>query len=391
MKKLTLSLVFFLITLTSLGNQIVFNFTNDLIEIFSFSETIKGNLEYDPYRSKITIKFESNILEFFENREFFIINSNFVVPMPGGLLKSNYNYYLRLSSIDSIVSLLKIECRILNFQTDSKFTNTNNFNKTENYKKDSTKFYELKITNETSSSFTPIKFVIIDPGHGGKDPGAIHNGIKEKDLTLKYGKKVFSELSKKLSKMGIKVVLTRETDIYLTLEQRAKIANDLLNKTKGYGIFISIHKNASPVRTKKGMEIYYVSEQGVDDSTREVLVLENSFIPKEEIRKISDLEKVIGKIRSVALMEESKILSKIVSKNFGEHITVKGAPFYVIKYIPVPSILVEVGYISNPEEAKLLNSDSYINSFSEKLSNGILEFIAEYNKTKGFTLATPLQ
>ncbi|MFN4245168.1 MAG: N-acetylmuramoyl-L-alanine amidase [Brevinematia bacterium] len=388
MRKLIIFLLLFLISQVCLGDQITFYLTNGLIDIFSFSDSLNGNLYYDPYKSKITVKFGTNILEFFENREFFILNSNFVLPMIGGLVKSNNDYYLRISSVDNIVSFLRIECRIINYSheknnlTDSIDINPKKY-------ESSTNFTQTYNTNNAKNDFVPITFVIIDPGHGGKDPGAIHNSLKEKDLTLKYGKKIASELSQKLSKSGIKVILTRNDDIYLTLEQRAKIAIDLINRAKGYGFFISIHMNASPIKTKKGMEIYYVSEQAVDDNSREVLAFENSFIPKEEIKKVSELEKVISKIRSIALMEESKILSKIISKKFDNNPIVKGAPFYVIKYIPIPSILLEVGYISNPEESKTINSDLYIDLFAKKLAEGILDFITEYNRTKGFTLGIP--
>lgn len=372
----------------ALSFSTTFYLTNNVIEIFTFTETLKGNLEYDPYKSKIIIRFSTNVIEFFEDREFYILNSNFVMPFLGGLIRSNYNYYLPLSVVDSIVSFLKIECRIINFSTAR--TEQSSSTTVENTK---IAFTQTNIRNnmattlEIPTNFTPIKFVIIDAGHGGKDPGAIHNGIKEKDLNLTYARAIAAELTSTLQQRGVDIVLTRNSDTYLTLEQRVKIANNLLKRTQGYGIFISIHQNASPIKSKRGFEIYYVSDQAVDDDAREVLVFENSFIPKEEIRQVSELEKVIGKIRSVALMEESRILSENISKSMSKFSPiVKGAPFYVIKYIPIPSILLEIGYISNPDEARIISSKEYISSFAKSLASGIDKFIEEYNRTSGFTM-----
>ncbi|MCS7299863.1 MAG: N-acetylmuramoyl-L-alanine amidase [Spirochaetia bacterium] len=365
-----------------------FYLTNNVIEIFSFAETLKGKLEYDPYRSKIVVRFSTNVIEFFEDREFYILNSNFVMPFLGGLIRSNYNYYLPLSVVDSIVSFLKIECRIINFSTartqqssSTTIENTNRVSTQTNFRTDMTTLSEIP------TNFTPIKFIIIDAGHGGKDPGAIHNGFKEKELNLTYARAIAAELTSILHQRGIDIVLTRNSDTYLTLEQRVKIANNLLKRTQGYGIFISVHQNASPIKSKRGFEIYYVSDQAVDDNAREVLVFENSFIPKEEVRQVSELEKVIGKIRSVALMEESRILSENISRSMNTFSpVVKGAPFYVIKYIPIPSILLEIGYISNPDESRIISSKEYISSFAKSLANGIDKFIEEYNQTRGFTM-----
>ncbi|MEN2998725.1 MAG: N-acetylmuramoyl-L-alanine amidase [Brevinematia bacterium] len=391
-----LALLVIITTTVSWASTITtFHLTNNLIEIFSFSESLRGNLSYDPYKAKITIRFGTNTLEFFENREFFIVNSNFVFPIVGGLIKTNYNYYLPLSVVDSIVSFLKLECKVLNVVTISSTLPVPSEFPKEESKTGSAKNTQVLDNASTTfvtnldagaTDFVPIKFVIIDAGHGGKDPGAIHNGIKEKDLNLTYAKALSSELSKRLSHIGVDVILTRTYDVYLSLEQRAKIANDFIKTTKGYGVFISIHQNASPVKVKKGMEIYFISDQAVDDDTREVLAFENSFIPKEEIKKVSELEKIIGKIRSIALMEESKILSEKLSKAFLPSPPIKGGPFYVIKYIPIPSVLIEVGYISNPEDAKLITSENHIREISRRLSEGIVEFINEYNRTRGFVL-----
>jgi N-acetylmuramoyl-L-alanine amidase len=184
--------------------------------------------------------------------------------------------------------------------------------------------------------------------------------------------------------------MSRDRDIYLSLEERANLANSLLRSTGGYGLFISIHMNASPLKSKRGVEVYFISDKVVDSEARETLAFENAFIDKKELQRARELEKVIGKIRSVALMEESRILSEKVAnrlRSVDEGLKIKGGPFYVIKYIPVPSVLLEVEYISNPESAKLLVDETYQKRIAELVSDGILDFISAYNQTQGFTFS----
>ncbi|MGC8870594.1 MAG: N-acetylmuramoyl-L-alanine amidase family protein [Brevinematia bacterium] len=394
MKKVVL--VFLLMFICFWSYSLTFYLTNGAIDIISFATNLGGDVSYDPYKSKITLSWNTNIVEFFENRDFFIVNSNFVLPLPNGLIKSNYNYYLPFSAFDAIISFFRIQCEVKNYSSvfssnfflpqlqdvkkeeDRKYTNYS-------LMKDQTSVSTNVVSN---TNYVPFKFIIIDAGHGGKDPGAIHNGVKEKDLNLLFAKEIYNVLRPQLEAKGIKVVLTRNSDVYITLEDRVKMANALLKNTKGYGLFISIHQNASPIISKKGTEIYYVSDTAADDESRSVLAFENSFIPKDEIKNISELERVIGKIRSVALMEESKILSRFLENSMSSlNPLLKGAPFYVIKYIPVPSVLIEVGYISHPEEVKKLKDPSFIKNFALLVSEGILKFISDYNITQGFTVA----
>lgn len=388
--------VFWILTFCFSVYPLTFHLTNGIIDVISFATNLGGDVSYDPYKSKIVITWSTNVIEFFENHEFFIVNSNFVLPLPGGLIRTNYNYYLPFSVFDAIISFLKIQCEVKNYS--SLFGSNFFLSKTDEVGKDyigsfspienkGDQFISPNVTNN-NLNFVPFKFVIIDAGHGGKDPGAIHNGIKEKELNLLFAKEIYNNLKNQLEPKGIKVILTRNSDLYLALEERVKVANNLLKSTGGYGIFISIHQNASPIKVKKGLEIYYISDAAVDDEARSVLAFENAFVPNEEIKNVGELEKIIGKIRSVALMEESRILAQTLSDSLKTlNPVLKGAPFYVIKYIPVPSVLVEVGYISNMEESKKLLDESFRKNFSSLVSQGILRFVFEYNSTQGFTLA----
>jgi|GEM_PF-3308360 len=394
-KRISVILIILLLTLS--GRSTVIHLTNNTIDIVSFSKMLNGSINYDPYRALISLKFDTNIVEFFENKSIIIINSNFIIP--SFLIQTNQNYYLSLSQVDYIISILQLPCTISNYSTtknlDTTQENTNSSRiKDDNLKSNNevqTNNIMVIQTNKTKSdtTFLPIKFVIIDPGHGGKDPGAEHNSLQEKKLTLEFSKKIYELLSRNSSK-DTKVILTRNSDIYLTLEERVKIANNLLKQTGGYGIFISIHMNASPIKSKKGTEVYFISDKAVDSNTRETLAFENAFIEKKELQRASELEKIIGKIRSVSLMEESRILSEKIGdqlKKIDPGLKIKGGPFYVIKYIPVPSVLLEVEYLSNPESAKLLTNSTYQEQVAEMIANGIYNFISNYNETSGFTFS----
>ena len=394
-----LVLVFIILVFPLLGSSLVISLTNNLIDLISFSKFIGAEISYDPYKSLISLRFSTNTIEFFENRGVGIINSNFILPSP--LVKSNFNYYLSISQVDYIVSVLEIPCILSNYSTDKPKvlgttivtdTNENKFIPISGTKNTDISYSQVTLTSNSvsgNSNFVPIRFVIIDAGHGGKDPGAMHNGIKEKELTLKYAKVIYNELLKKVPK-DVKIYMSRDRDIYLSLEERANLANSLLKSTGGYGLFISIHMNASPLKSKRGVEVYFISDKAVDSEARETLAFENAFIDKKELQRAGELEKVIGKIRSVALMEESRILSEKVAnrlRSVDEGLKIKGGPFYVIKYIPVPSVLLEVGYISNPESVKLLVDETYQKRIAELVSDGILDFISAYNQTQGFTFS----
>ncbi len=368
--------------------------TNGYVSLISITKEINGELDYNPYRGIITLRFGTNIVEFFEYENIFFINSNYVGVTHEEVVKfTNNDYYIHVSTLEYIITSLKIPSTITNFSEYTPFNSS--IISSQNYPTSSedTKITQvgsgniskIEKTNQLKNSeFLPFKFVIVDAGHGGKDPGAIHNSVKEKDLTLEYAKLIYSKLKEILPK-EVSVIMTRDKDIYLSLEERTKIAENTLKKYQGYGIFLSIHMNASINKSKKGIEIYYVSEEAVDSDTRETIALENSFISKTEISRIDEIQKIISKIKSVQLMEESKILSDYIAKGFvNTDVKLKGGPFYVIKYIPVPSILIEIGYISNLEDLRKIKSSDFQKSFSDNVAKQVLEFFETYNSTKGF-------
>ncbi len=223
-----------------------------------------------------------------------------------------------------------------------------------------------------------IRRVVIDPGHGGHDPGAIGpSGLKEKDVNLKIAKALKSKLQKDGKKYGIEhVSLTRNRDKFIRLEERTNIA-----RKKDADLFISIHCNAARSKKAYGIETYILSLTK-DKRALEVAARENALSTQD----ISDMENIIKKIVNNTKIDESEelathvqnsIVTKVNKKyNKVKNKGVKKAPFVVLIGADVPSILVESSFITNPREEKRLKNESYI----DKIADGIFAGVVEYSK-----------
>lgn len=223
-----------------------------------------------------------------------------------------------------------------------------------------------------------IRRVVIDPGHGGHDPGAIGpSGLKEKDVNLKIAKALKAKLQKDGKKYGIEhVSLTRDNDKFIRLEDRTTIA-----QKKDADLFISIHCNAAKSKNAYGIETYILSLTK-DKRALEVAARENALSTQD----ISDMENIIKKIVNNAKIDESKELASHVQNSIITKVTkkysnvknkgVKKAPFMVLIGADVPSILVESSFITNPREEKRLKNKNYI----DKIADGIFAGVVEYSK-----------
>ena len=231
-----------------------------------------------------------------------------------------------------------------------------------------------------------IKTIVIDAGHGGKDPGAISRrvGIKERDLTLSIAKK----LKKILADNGIRVIMTRDSDEFIPLPERVRMAN-----SSGADLFVSIHINASRSRSMNGFECYYLSE-ATNDNARALEAFENATLKTDEgtvVEHSSSLDKTLWDMKLTENRRESAQLAgdicnsvdnSLVARNRG----VKTARFYVVKFTRIPSVLVEVGYLSNKFEELKLKDDSYVDRMADVIAKGILAYKNRYEQTEGFTL-----
>ncbi len=216
-----------------------------------------------------------------------------------------------------------------------------------------------------------IGTIVIDPGHGGKDPGAIAFGLKEKDIVLRTGQRLAEHLRKKI---GANVILTREDDSFLPLEERTAIAN-----TNSADLFISLHINAHPSPDIRGFETYFLNLTTNAEAMR-VAARENAT----STHQLSDLQDILSDIMRNSKINESSRLADRVHGSIDVGLSethfalkdmgVKQAPFYVLIGAEMPAILVEIAFISNPDDAKLLGDDEFIDKLAEQISDGINQY-----------------
>jgi len=230
-----------------------------------------------------------------------------------------------------------------------------------------------------------ITFIVIDAGHGGKDPGALGRGkIMEKTITLKLALGLEKYLRGKLP--GKKIVLTRKSDVFIELGNRTEIANRLLKKNEN-GLFVSIHINASMFKEVNGYETYFLSQNPTNNEARATATLENNVtvFENKDSRKYDDLDYIEALMINTQIQTESSHLAHIIQENMKKRMTsfpskgVRKADFFVLRGVLMPAVLVEAGYISNPKEAKMLLTDQYQKKIIESVGTGIVQFINDYN------------
>ncbi len=219
-----------------------------------------------------------------------------------------------------------------------------------------------------------VKKIVIDPGHGGKDPGAMAFGLKEKNIVLSVAQNAAETLR---NQYGYEVVLTRTRDTYLPLEERTAIAN-----TEKADLFVSIHVNAHPSKSVKGIETFYLNLATNAEAMR-VAALENAT----STHNISDLQDILSDLMQNSKIEESSRLAEYVHgsivsglegtykvKNLG----VKQAPFYVLIGAQMPAVLAEISFITNPRESELLRKPEYLNKVGEQIADGIRGYVEHH-------------
>lgn len=214
-----------------------------------------------------------------------------------------------------------------------------------------------------------FKTIMLDPGHGGKDPGAAANGLKEKSINLRFAK----ILAAKLKKAGFNVLYTRSTDKFIPLEERTAMAN-----IKKADMFISIHCNAHRSSKINGIETYTLNLARNRNAVR-VAARENAVSAK----RISDLQVILTDLMLNSKMKESKDLAQNIHTGSLSSIRrkwsvkdqgVREAPFYVLMGAKMPSVLIELGYLTNRTEAKRLKTDSYLSYIADGIVKGVLEY-----------------
>ena len=218
-----------------------------------------------------------------------------------------------------------------------------------------------------------VKTIVIDPGHGGKDPGTIgRRGTTEKDITLKVGLLLKDLLAKLPNTRG---VMTRERDTFVELEDRAKFANSM-----DADLFISIHVNAHPHKGVRGLEIYHFGE-AKDQRALEVAARENGTplnstgVGWEYL--VADLltSKKIENSLELAWTAKQAMMTGLNGRYSTIDHGVKTAPFYVLRFTTMPGILAEVAFMSNPVEEKQLRTSAFLLHLAEAMSDGIKSYL----------------
>lgn len=239
---------------------------------------------------------------------------------------------------------------------------------------------QLKIQKQKSVKFNKSRLftVVIDPGHGGKDPGALGmRGTKEKDIVLSIAKKLAQEINRTNT---MRAILTRNDDYFIPLRERLKLA-----RSDKADIFIAIHADAYYTNNKEGASVYALSPRGATSEAARWLanrdnISELGHVALDSLQDRSHmLRSVLIDLAQTATIRDSlrlgnKILSAINHISLLHYPQVEQAPFVVLKSPDIPSILVETGFITNPREEKRLTDPRYQQKLAEVLSAGINQY-----------------
>jgi N-acetylmuramoyl-L-alanine amidase len=233
-----------------------------------------------------------------------------------------------------------------------------------------------------------VAAIIVDPGHGGKDPGAIGTHtfgqkklvLMEKDVVLAVSRKLFQLLQKEYPDK--RILLTRQDDRYVQLEERPLIANGVPLQSNEAIIYVSIHANYAFDPKVKGYEVWVLPS----DYRRELL---DAGSLDEELKAIAP---ILNALLEEEYSVESTLLAKAVLEGFDASVGaltvdrgVKEESWYVVRKSKMPSILIEMGFLTNREEAQLLADEQYLQKLAAGIYTGIRSFISTYESTQGFT------
>jgi N-acetylmuramoyl-L-alanine amidase len=223
----------------------------------------------------------------------------------------------------------------------------------------------------------PARVVVIDPGHGGRDPGKIGpGGVREKDVTLSISLRLASLLESR----GYEVHLTRTGDTYVSLPDRPRMANEW-KSDRPVAVFLSIHANSAPSTAAHGFETFFLSEARTDDERR-VAAMENEairFDTNGPAAPQTGLDQILSTLRGDFLMRASHDLASVVQENLagfhpGPNRGVKRAGFYVLVDVIMPAVLIETAFLSHPGEARLLGTQA----FQDRMASGIAASVDDF-------------
>lgn len=221
--------------------------------------------------------------------------------------------------------------------------------------------------------------VVVDPGHGGDEDGARGpSGLLEKDVTLDVARRLKTRLA---AGPGTEVILTRNDDRTVGLDERTAIANHARAD-----LFVSIHANSSRRDSAHGSETYFLSLKATDDDARTLAAMENDALRLDQgVQGQSGLEMVLWDLAQSAYLKESSDLAEAIQDRLNDLLGVrnrgiKQAPFRVLMGATMPAVLVEVAFISSPEEEKRLREPSFKDQLAQAIEESIRRFQEKFHR-----------
>jgi len=236
---------------------------------------------------------------------------------------------------------------------------------------------EIRTKKKRRSS---IDVICIDPGHGGSDLGAVGaKNTKEKNITLKVSNRLRKIIEREL---GIRVVMTRDSDVEVALDSRVARANN-----QNAQLFLSIHVNSSYRKSARGPETYFVSLKATDKVSSQLAMKENSsFNDMDDVPEDDDLKMILWSMAQTEHIRESSRLADYIQEELNillhtKNRGVKQAPFRVLMRASMPAVLIEIAFVSNKSEENRLRDDSFLEKVAESIYTGVSKYIYYYNST----------
>ncbi|MFP4364915.1 MAG: N-acetylmuramoyl-L-alanine amidase [Spirochaetia bacterium] len=310
--------------------------------------TMALDFQWDPYRRIGTLQREDRVIAFRPGFPFAVINGEQVIALPG-VAYSEDTLQFSENAFASLASAL--------------------------------------LPQERDGYFPRVAIIMIDPGHGGRDPGAtvshVIDGetveIAEKDLVLDVSLRLRDLLSAQYPDK--RIVLTRDDDTYPTLEERVEMANDIDLEEHEAIVYLSIHANASLNTSASGYEVWYLPP----DYRRDVL-------GPDAQQEHGDIAPILNSMLEEEYTIESIMLAQEILTGFDQQVGaltesrgLKEESWYVVRNARMPAVLVELGFITNENEAGLFLENEYLNNLAVGMYNGIKNFIDFFENTRGFT------
>jgi N-acetylmuramoyl-L-alanine amidase len=247
-------------------------------------------------------------------------------------------------------------------------------------------------SRESREQLTPLKTIVLDAGHGGHDSGATGpTGLMEKDLVLDVTRRVAKLVE---ARLGLKVLLTRDSDNFVTLRDRTSYAN-----RQHADLFVSIHANAHREAAADGVETYFLSSEATDSTARQVAALENGVVQLEQpagrgAGQVDIVKAILWDLAQSEFQVESSRLAEVVHDSMTQTLRisnrgVKQAGFYVLGGAAMPAILLEIGFVTNPREERKLKDTKYRDEIARAIFAGLAEYKRNWDQRARASAETP--